>query len=120
VLAKTLLILWILMNLYVLIRVGKEARQEILWSLGIVKRRERKEDKGKVMKVLDDNKTIKPPKPIKKKDLFKQCKKNGNKCDGGYGCEFSQGQKVEECDFCECLGCTRAICLPALGDKEKC
>lgn len=106
-LAKIILILWIISNLYVLIRVNKSARQEILWSLGIVKRNGN--DKVKT-KPLDDNKA----KPVKKRDLSKECRKNKYKCDSGKGCMFSNSSKVSECDVCECYRCFYGACLPAL------
>ena len=106
------------MNLYVLIRVSKYARQEILWSLGIRKKRQ-----------LDDNKQNPKSKPMEvpnpkkdgtviktyKQDFSAQCK---GFCDNGSGSEKCWKEnkfKLPECQTrdCECLKCIHGKCPPA-------
>lgn len=104
------------MNLYVLIRVGKYARQEILWSLGIVKRTEGQNPKSDVKmlrpsKLPHDNKVVK----THKQDFLPICTRDGVKCTGGMDCWNETKFKVSQCRTmnCECLKCIHGICPPA-------
>lgn len=104
------------MNLYVLIRVSKYARQEILWSLGIVSRHKEQSPESKV-KPIKPNKLLHDDKVVKtyKRDFLPQCTRDGIKCTGGMGCWNENKFKVSQCRTmdCDCLKCIHGVCLPA-------
>jgi len=111
-LAEIIIALLLISNLYIFIRIGKPARHEILWSLGILHR-----NKGNEKQTIqhDDNKQPKQENKMNKVDHSKECKKNKVFCDGGLGCYFQTSKpKKPVCRECECLECLHGKCKPAL------
>ena len=103
-------LLWILMDFIVLIRVNGNARREIIWAIGFIKRSQTIDDEpvdDDMVESLDN-----------KDDYSRECARDGIKCDS-FGCWQRVQPHKAVCKMdCECYKCVYGACPPSLKNKE--
>jgi hypothetical protein len=116
--AKLLLALLIILNIYVLATVSKTSRQDIGNNIklmpsrvkGLFKRLQHDDDKELVTEP-----SIQPRQAVKM-DFLDQCRKNGVICDEGkqsLNCYREVKYSKSRCMTCECSICVHGKCPPA-------
>ena len=118
--AKILLALLVILNVYIVAAISKASRQDIERNLKLIPSR----IKGLMQRVRYDDKqeaNTEPPgkSEVRRMDFSEQCRKGGVKCDGGMNCWNENRFKISQCRAmdCECSLCMYGVCPPAQRGK---
>jgi hypothetical protein len=110
--AKILLVLLLILNIYVIATLSKTSRQDIGNNLKLIPSRIK--NLFKKLRVDDKEQAGELPQKSGKMDFSEQCGKRREKCDGRINCWHEVMPSKSQCVKCECSLCIHSACPPAL------